>query len=209
MEKLTLAAQSRDVAVKLSEIRASKKIPSVVYGHKIAAQSITVEYSEFLKTFRKAGKTHLVELSLGGKKQDVLIHEVQKHPVTGDFLHIDFFVVSATEKIHVEIPLVLIGVAPAQREGGMVEQNMHTLEVKCFAKDLVDSFEVDISVLAEMGDIIHVQDLGISKKFDILAPLDAAVVAVHAPKGEVIEDEPVVAAADIPAAQDEKKEEAE
>ena len=91
----------------------------------------------------------------------------------------------------------------------MIEQNMHTLEVKCFAKDLVDSFEVDISALVAMGDIIHVQDLSISKKFDVLSPLEEAVVAVHAPKGEVIEETPTVAAADVPAAQDEKKEEAE
>lgn len=204
MEKLILAAQSRDVVVKLSEIRATKKIPSVVYGHKIVAQSIAVEYSEFLKVFRKAGKTHLVELVLSGKKQDVLIHEVQKHPVSGDFLHIDFFVVSATEKIHVEIPLVLVGESLAQREGGMIEQNMHALEVKCFAKDLVDSFEVDISKLAAMGDIIHVQGLGIGKKFDILSPLEEAVVAVHAPKGETIEESDAAATVDTPVAPEDK-----
>jgi len=211
MEKLTLVATARDTETKLSTIRGDKKVPAVVYGHKVSAQAVSVGASELLKIFRKSGKTHIVELNLDGKKQDVLIHEVQRAPVSGDFLHIDFFVVSATEKIHVQIPVHLIGTSPAQVQGGLVEQNMHEVEVKCLPKNLVDAFEADLSKLLEMGDILHVQDLGIdTKKFDILSDLHGAIVSVHLPKG-VQEEEVVaeVAAAEVPSVQDEKKAEKE
>lgn len=211
MEKLTLVAASRDTETKLSTIRADKKVPAVVYGHKVTSQAITIGASELLKVFRKSGKTHIVELTLEGKKQDVLIHEVQRAPVSGDFLHVDFFAVSATEKIHVQIPVHLTGTSPAQVLGGLIEQNMHLVEVKCLPKNLVDAFEADLSKLANLGDIIHVKDLNIdTSKFDILSDLDSSIVSVHLPKG-VAEDEvtEAVAAAEVPSVQDEKKAEKE
>lgn len=207
MEKLTLIATMRDIETKLLTIRGEKKVPAVVYGHGITTQAVTVGASELLKVFRKSGKTHIVELTLDGKKQDVLIHETQKAPVSGDFLHVDFFAVSATEKIHVEIPVHLIGTSPAQIQGGLIEQNMHTIEVKCFPKDLVDTFEADLSKIENLGEIIHVKDLTIDmKKFDILSDLEGAIVSIHLPKG-VSEEEVVaeVTAAEVPSVQDEKK----
>ncbi len=206
MEKLTLVAASRDTETKLSTIRASKKVPAVVYGHNVTSQAITVGASELLKIFRKSGKTHIVELTLEGKKQDVLIHEVQRAPVSGDFLHVDFFAVSATEKIHVQIPVHLTGTSPAQLQGGLIEQNMHIVEVKCLPKHLVDAFEADLSKLENLGDIIHVKDLGIdTTKFDILSDLDGSIVSIHLPKGVSEEDEVSVSAAEVPSVQDEKK----
>ena len=208
MEKLTLVATARDTETKLSTIRGDKKVPAVVYGHKVTAQAVTVGASELLKVFRKTGKTHIVELVLDGKKQDVLIHDVQRAPVSGDFLHVDFFVVSATEKIHVQIPVHLIGTSPAQVLGGLIEQNMHEVEVKCLPKNLVDAFEADLAKLANLGDILHVKDLGIDeKKFDILSDMEGAIVSVHLPKGVSEEDVAPVAAAEVPSIQDEKKEE--
>ena len=208
MEKLTLVATARDTETKLSTIRGDKKVPAVVYGHKVTAQAVTVGASELLKVFRKTGKTHIVELVLDGKKQDVLIHDVQRAPVSGDFLHVDFFVVSATEKIHVQIPVHLIGTSPAQVLGGLIEQNMHEVEVKCLPKNLVDAFEADLAKLANLGDILHVKDLGIDeKKFDILSDMEGAIVSIHLPKGVSEEDVAPVAAAEVPSIQDEKKEE--
>lgn len=210
MEKLTLIATSRDTETKLSTIRAEKKVPAVVYGHKVTAQAITVGASELLKVFRKSGKTHIVELTLDGKKQDVLIHETQRAPVSGDFLHVDFFVVSATEKIHVQIPVHLVGNSPAQVQGGLIEQNMHSVEVKCLPKNLVDAFEADLSKLEKMGDILHVKDLGIdTAKFDVLSDLEGAIVSVHLPKGIAEEEVAAPIAAEVPSVQDEKKAEKE
>lgn len=212
MEKLTLVAASRDTETKLSTLRGEKRVPAVIYGHKVTAQAISVGASDLLKVFRKSGKTHIVEVTLDGKKQDALIHEAQRAPVSGDFLHVDFFVVSATEKIHVQIPVRLIGISPAQLQGGLVEQNMYEVEVKCLPKNLIDAFEADLSKLENLGDSIHIKDLLIDmKKFDILSDSEASIVSVHLPKG-VAEEEVetvVVAAAEVPSVQDEKKSEKE
>ncbi|MCK9271980.1 50S ribosomal protein L25 [Candidatus Gracilibacteria bacterium] len=190
MEKLKLSSEVRDLSEKLSTIRGNKLIPGVVYGHKFPSKGIQVGYSDFLKTFRTGGHTHIVELTIDGKKHDVLIHEVQKHPVTGDFQHVDFMALAAGEKIHVKIPLVLVGSAPATREGGLVSQSVHEVEVKCFPKDLVDSIEIDISGLTEIGSSIHLVDVKIDSKFEILTHLDLPVVTIletKAEKEEVIE----------------------
>ena len=198
MKNIALDCVKRNATEKLSALRASRKIPAVVYGHNFPTTSVTLDYSAFLKTHRVAGHSHIITLSVEGKKQDVLIHEVQLHPITGDFQHVDFFAVSATEKLHVRIPLVLVGDSQAQRDGAILDQNMEEIEVKCLAKDLVDNFSVDISKLVVFGDVIHVSDLVGSvintKVFEVEADLELPVVIAIEPKTEVVENAAPVAA---------------
>ncbi len=204
MEKFVLSSEMRDVAVKTSDIRASKRVPAVVYGHALKPTHISVDNSEFLKTFRKAGGTHLVDLTVDGKKQTVLIHETQRHPVTGDFLHVDFFAVSAKEKIHVEIPVVLIGKSQAVVEGAEVIQNIQTIDVKVLPADLVDSIEVDLAQLARVGDVIHVADIAAHyPKLEFITPGNESIASAAAPK-EYSDALEVSDIADVATVQDEK-----
>lgn len=204
MEKLALNSAIRDLAAKPSDIRAKKLVPAVVYGHNVAPIHITVGNSDFLRLFRKAGMSHIIELTVDGKKHNVLAHEVQKHPVTGDFLHIDFFAVNAKEKIHVAIPVKLVGKSQAQNEGALIESNLHEIDVKALAADLVDEIEVDIAKLEKVGDVIHVSDVvGNYKKLEFLTPATDAIVAAHAPKPNrdgSDEETAAPAAAEAPAA---------
>lgn len=196
MEKIVLNSESRDLGIKLSELRNAKRIPAVVYGHGFEPAHVSVDYSEFLKTYRKAGGTHLVDLSIGGKPKTVLIHEVQRHPVSGDFIHIDFFAVSTKEKIHVQIPVHLIGKSQAAVEGAEIEQNLHVIDVKVLPADLVDAIEVDIAALEKTGDVIHVSAVAPKyPKLEILTPEADAIVAAHAPRkhAEAIEATPLPA----------------
>ncbi len=194
MEKLVLHTEPRDLGIKLSHLRSSKRIPAVSYGHAMTSQNLSVDYSEFLKIYRKAGGTHLVELMIDGAKKNVLIHEVQKDPVSGNFLHIDFFAVSMKEHITVDIPLVLVGKSQAAVEGAEIEQNLHAINVRVLPSDLIDSIEVDITPLEKTGDIIHVESL-VAKypKLEILTPAWDAIVAAHAPRvhEEAIEATPL------------------
>jgi large subunit ribosomal protein L25 len=183
MEKFVLSSQARDVAVKTSEIRLAKNVPAIVYGHGLAPKAISVNNSEFLKVYRKAGGTHLVELTIDGKVQNVLIHETQRDPVKGDFWHIDFFAVNIKEKIHVQIPVVLVGKSQAVVEGAEVIQNLHSLDVKVLPADLVDRIEVDLAPLVRVGDVIHVADIVANyKKFEILTPKTESIVSASASK---------------------------
>lgn len=204
MEKFVLTATLRDITQKTSDIRNNKLVPAVVYGHNVAPTHISVDASEFLKLSRKAGTTHLVELSVEGKKYPVLIHEFQKHPVGGQYLHVDFFAVNISEKISVQIPLRLVGKSQAVVEGAELIQNLHMVEVKSLASDLVDAIEVEIDTLVRVGDVIHVSDI-VAKypKIEFITPSIEAIVSAFALK-EYSDELQTTDIADVATVQDEK-----
>lgn len=191
MEKLALNSAKRTWEEKLSELRASRKVPAVVYWHNFDSVSVSVDYSEFLKTYRTSWKTHIIKLSIDWKNQDVLVHEIQYHPVTWDFQHIDFMAISSKEKIHVSIPLKLIGNAPATREGWVVDQLVDEVEVKCLPSDLVDHFEFDISNMVELWQVAHFSEVAIdSKKFEVLhITPETPIVSILETRGSIESDD--------------------
>jgi large subunit ribosomal protein L25 len=189
MEKLNLVAEVRSTTEKLSEVRAAKNIPAVIYGHNAENMIIKMNNSDFLRTFRKSGESHIISLEVAGKSHDVLVHDIQREPVSGDFLHIDFIFVIKGEKVHTNIPLSFIGESAAVKAGAILEEHLKDIEVKCLPADLVDAFEVNIAALVEMGSSIRVSDLGISDKYTVLTGSDDMVCAATQPaKMEVIED---------------------
>lgn len=210
MEKIVLNSIKRTGEWRLKDLRADKKIPAVVYGRKFTPVSVALDYSEFLKTFRIAWETHIIKLSIDGKNQDVLVYDVQYHPVTWDFQHVDFITVNAKEKLTVQIPLKLVGNSPATRDGGIVDHLVDEVEVKCFPADLVDHFEFDISVLTEIWAAAHLSDLNIDlKKFEVHLPLETTIVSILEPATTVEEETPTVAPSEVPTAAEEKAKEEE
>ena len=189
------------------DTRESGAIPAVVYGKDVPSTSIAVGVSEFTKTFREAGKNHVIDLMVDKKKHSVLIHELQKHPVTGKALHIDFLTVDMKAVIHVQIPIVLVGTSPAVVAGGQVHQSLHALDVKCLPADVIDGFELDISSIDHIGKTLHVSDLVVdTKKYQVLSHAEVAIVGVHAVK-EVKEETVVVSVAEVGVATEKKKDE--
>ena len=188
MEKLTLSATLRSLDAKVSEIRSNKLVPAVVYGHNVDPIHVSIPASDFLRIFRKGGQTHIIELSIDGKKHSVLAHDIQKHPVTGDFLHVDFFAVSAKEKVHVTVPLHLVGKSQAAVEGCVIEQYLHSVEVKALPADLIDVVEADIAKLVKEGDVIHLSDITAAyPKVEFLTPATEGVAAAQLPKEVTVE----------------------
>lgn len=189
MEKIELLAEVRMWDEKNNDIRKSKMVPGVVYGHSQEPISLKIDSSSMLKVYRKAGESHIINLKVGKKNLDVLVHDYQKHPLTGDFSHVDFYAITKWEKLTVHIHLNFVGTSAAKREGGIVEEHLHALEVKCLPTDLVDGFDVDLSKLVEFGDSLRVSDIVIdSKKFEVINHMNDVVVSVSAPKVEVIEN---------------------
>lgn len=188
MEKLNLNAQIRNTEEKLSEVRAAKMIPAVVYWKNQEPIAIKVVYSEFLKLFRVSWESHIINLSIDWKEMEVLVHEVQNEPVKWGYLHIDFYAVTKGEKVHTHIHLNFVGNSKAVKEWAILEEHIKELEVKVLPKDLVDSFEVDLSRLENMGDSIRVSELNIdSKKYEILNKADDVVVMASKPKKVEVE----------------------
>ncbi len=185
MESVQLQAQKREeTGNQVAKIRNAGRVPAVVYGHGFENQNVSVHRVEFERLFEKAGESTLIDLAIdGGETVKVLIHDVQKDPVSDVFTHIDFRAVNMKEKIDTEISLVFVGVAPAVKEkGGIFVSMIDSLHVKALPIDLVHELEVDISLLVELGDKILVQDLNISDKFEVLNDPSVVVALAEAPR---------------------------
>lgn len=189
MEKIELVAEIRMGDEKLNTIRNLKKVPWVVYGHSQEPILLKLEHSDFLKTYRKAGQSHIINLAVGKKDIEVLVHDYQKEPVTWDFIHVDFYAITKGEKLITHIPLHLIGESKAKREGAILEEHLREIEVKCLPKDLIDNFEVDLSLLEDFWDAVRVSELKIdATKFEVLTHEDDIIVSAAKPK-VIVEEE--------------------
>ena len=189
------------------DTRESGSIPAVVYGKDVPSTSVKISPSDFTRTFREVGKNHVFTLKVGKDSYPVLIHELQKHPVTGLPLHMDFLTVDMKAVIHVQIPIVLIGTSPAVVAGGQAHQTLHALDVKCLPGDVIDSFTLDISSIDHIGKTLHVSDLIVdTKKYQVISHAEVAVVWVHAVR-EQKEDTESVSVADVGVATEKKKDE--
>lgn len=183
MKDLVLNAQKRNSEEKLSEIRASKMVPWIVYGKNKENISIKIDNSDLIRAYRTAWESHIISLDVEGTKMDVLIHDFQKAPVTGDFLHIDFYAITKGEKVTTKIALHFVGDSQAAKDGNLIEEYIKEIEVKTLPKDLVDFFEVNLSKLEKAGDIIRISDLGIdSSKYEIHNNLEDVVALASEPR---------------------------
>lgn len=183
MKDLVLNAQKRNKEEKLNEVRASKMVPWVVYGKNKESISIKIDNSDFIKTFRVAGESHIISLNVDGKAIEVLVHDYQKAPVTWEFLHVDFYAITRWEKVTTKVALHFVGDSQASKDGALIEENLKEIEVKTLPKDLVDFFEVNLAKLEKAGDIIRISDLEIdSAKYEILNSADDVVVMASEPK---------------------------
>lgn len=189
MENLILNTQIRTAEEKLSEVRTSSMVPAVVYGKHQEPILLKMDNSDFLRTFRKSGQSHIINLKIGKTEIEVLVHQIQKEPISWDFLHVDFYAITRGEKLTTNIAFNFIWTSQAVKEWGILEEHMKDVEVKVLPKNLVDSFDVDISSLKEIGDSIKLSDLNIDTSiFDILT-VDGVVVSTSKPKVEIIPDD--------------------
>lgn len=190
MENLVLNAEIRTTEEKLSEVRTSSMVPAVVYGKNQEPMLLKINNSDFLRAFRQAWESQLINLTVGKTKIEVLVHQIQREPISGDFLHIDFFAVTRGQKLITKIALNFIWESQAVKEWALLEEQLKEVEVKVLPKDLVDAFDVDLSILKEMGDSIKVSELNIDESiFEILTTEWVVVSATKPAKVEEISDD--------------------
>jgi large subunit ribosomal protein L25 len=193
METISLDVQLRDSNFTTSQLRSNKLVPAEYYGKGEKNISLQVPYQPLRQVFLKAGYSSLVDLNLGGKSKKVLIHDVQMHPLKGTITHVDFLHVNLKEEIVTEIPIEIVGVAPAVKDlGGTLNTIKHEIEIKCLPSDIPHSVSVDISGLAELSAAIYVKDIILPKGVIMLSDIEEVVVVVNAPRAEE-EEAPVTA----------------
>lgn len=187
MEEITLKAELRkDLGKKVNMGRKSGMIPAVLYGKGLGNESLWVKALELKRLLKKSGESVIINLEVEGeKKYSVLINEMQENPVSGDYIHVDFYNVKMDEKIETEIELVFVGESKAVKEaGGVLVKSLDKLKIKCFPKDLPSYINVDIASLNTFDDCIAIKDLKINPAIEIKAELETVVASVAPPRSE-------------------------
>jgi large subunit ribosomal protein L25 len=148
-----------------------------------------------------------LEVEDGGKStpRPTLIKEIQHDPIRGDVMHLDFHQISLTERIRARLAVVTVGSSPGVAEGGILEHTLRELDVACRAMDLPEEARVDISELG-LGESIHVADIDLGEKVEILNDPDLSVVSVTVPRVAAKVEEAVVEAVVEPEVIGEKEE---
>ena len=182
-EEFKLKVEIRDEKPNIT--RRNNKIPAIVYGKHVEPISIAIDKLEFERIFRRAGTSHLIEMTAGDKKFKTLINEIQKQALTGQVLHIDFTKINMKEKIHAEVPLKIVGESAAvvNLEGSMITP-IDSIEIECLPADLPAEIEVDISVLDDFEKNIKISDLIIPAGVEVLSELEEIIAFVQEPRSE-------------------------
>ncbi len=191
MEQIELKAESRTVfGKKTRALRRSGIVPGTLYGPRTEALSLQMGAKELNAVLDKAGTSRLISLHIdgAGKPRKILAREVQRDVITQSVLHVDLYEVVMTEKITVEIPITLIGEAPAVTgKKGLLVHGLDSLQVHCFPDQLTEAIEVDLSVLSETDQAILVKDLEVEQDIEVLTSPDEVVVQVLPFREEVLE----------------------
>lgn len=170
-------------------LRAEGVIPAVVYGDKKETISLSLNSAEFEKVLAQAGESTIISLEIDGKNQDVLIHEVQVDPLSGQPIHVDFYIVSQNKELEVAVPLIFEGVSPAVKDfGGSLVKVLHELEIRALPKNLPHDLKVDISVLEALDSQILIKDLKLPVGVESVLGGDEVVAAITEAGEEVVEE---------------------
>jgi len=194
MEKVVLKATKRAALGKqVGALRRAGKLPAVLYGHGIESTPIMLDAREATLSLSHLTSSSLVMVDLDGNEYPALVREKQRDYIKNRLLHLDFQVISMTEKVTTKVGIELTGTAPAVKEfSAVIVTVLNELEVECMPQDLPARVVLDISGLAEIGAGIHVRDVVISDKVKILDdPAEMIVVASATREEKAVEEAPV------------------
>lgn len=177
----TLTAELR--TIKGSKLRYEGKLPVVVYGAGKEAESLAVSPIEFLKLYKQAGESSLIDLMIAGKEVGkVLVQDVQFDPVSDRIIHADLRRIDMNKTMTAPVVLHFVGEAPViKASGGTMVTNINTVIVECLPKDLVSHIDVELTVITSYEVIIKVKDIKVPAGIKIASPNADDLVAKAAP----------------------------
>jgi large subunit ribosomal protein L25 len=163
------------------KLRASGRVPAVLYGHNLAPVPLSVDARELFHVLHTgAGANVLVDLVVDGSRHLALPRDVQRNHIKGQLVHVDFLAVNRNERIAIDVPVREIGESPGVKAGGVVEHHLFELHVECLPNDVPEHIDVDVSSL-ELGDALRVADISPPEGVTILTSEDESVLAVVVP----------------------------
>ena len=179
--------------------RLDNQVPAIIYGTGKEPEMISLAQNEFMHALEnEAFYSHIITIDLAGKKQDVILKDLQRHPAKPILLHADFLRISKTQKLTTRVPLhfmnedTCVGV---KVDGGIIQHNITDLEIECLPANLPEYIEVDMAEIA-MGGIVHLTDIKLPKDVSSVALAhgddhdhDLAVAMVIKPRAIAVDDE--------------------
>jgi len=195
MDKIELKVANREIlGKKVKHLRRQGITPVHLFGHGIKSLALQCETGELERVLGQAGHTGLVSLKVNHEKRprSVVIREFDRDWRKGQLLHVDFYQVKMGEKIKLDVPVALVGEAPAlQSKAHMLEHELGTLTVECLPAKIPARLEVDISSLTEPDQTIRVKDVAVDKDITVLNDPELVVVKISFRHVEKIEEEVV------------------
>lgn len=173
-----LKAELRDQlgTKKMAAIRESGKLPAVIYGHKQETVSVAVDYLAF--TEAAYGGTRIFAIDVNGKKENVLIKDVQYDHLGKDLVHVDFIRVDLSETVHVNVSLNFKGNAIGVAEGGIIDELMSEIEVECVVTNIPESIVVPVGDI-KIDDTLHVSDVVLPEGVKLISNPEATILTCH------------------------------
>jgi large subunit ribosomal protein L25 len=188
-KEVKLHAQKREGNGKeaATRLRNSGRVPAVLYGKGTESMSLSVEAHEARLLFQSISvENTIIGLEIEGESKPVptLIREIQAHPYRPVLFHVDFYRIREGEKLELDIPIHVIGVPEGVRtSGGILQQSVHEVQVRCLPTEIPSSIDVDVSGL-QVGQTVHVSDLKVGEGVEILVDPEQVVCSVVLPRAE-------------------------
>ena len=199
MDQIELETTNREIlGKKVRFLRRQGITPLHVFGHGIESVALQCATANLRRVLAEAGKTGLISLKLDNEKRprNVMVREVQIEPLTGGLLHVDFYEVRMAEKVKVEVPVILVGEAPALKsKENMLVHELSTLTVECLPAKMPTSIELDLSSLTEPGQVMRVKDIELDKEVTVLNAPEQVVARISLRQVERVEEKEVAEAA--------------
>jgi large subunit ribosomal protein L25 len=187
MDTISLDVGPRDVLGKknVKTLRRTGMTPIHLYGKGMPSSALQADSSTVTKIVNQVGHNIPLYLKLEGSQEQnlVFVREVQHHPLTNRILHVDFYRVDVTQRIKGEVPIILLGEAPAVRvHHGVLIQSLHQLSVECLPMEMPERIEIDISGLKELEQDIRVSGFIPGSGITVLSDSAELIVRVGAPR---------------------------
>jgi large subunit ribosomal protein L25 len=192
MDKIELKVANREIlGKKVKYLRRQGLTPVHLFGHGIESLALQCDTDELERVLDRAGQTRLITLKLAKerKSRTAVIREFDRDWRKGQLLHVDFYQVKMEEKIKLEVPIVLVGEAPALKsKANMLEHELATLTIECLPAKIPSDVEVDVSSLTEPEQAIRVQDIVLDKDIAVLNHPDLVVAKISLRPVEKVEE---------------------
>ena len=177
-----------------ARLRRVGKLPAVVYGHGVGTVAVSLDLHNFTEMLHHGHR--LFNVKVGKRSETLLVKDIQYDHLGKDIIHADLARVDLTEMVKVTVPIELKGTAKGSHEGGIIDEHLNHLEVKCRASDIPEVIPVSVKELA-VGDAMHVRDIELPEGMKLVTELETLVLTCHlvaaAKSTEELEEEMPVA----------------